>query len=899
VDQRGQAFVPDFRRHEGSLRALIREYAVEREREASTFSWGAPQESGSEEIEATTRLIELALEAGVLVDASLKPITAEAGREKLVLAIEPATDQRIGVRPLLAGRAQALGDGELLVLGPRQVLFGGKVREVSDLGPQWRGLNMESVLLKPEDLMLHLSSAASRFSGIEPSRKDYTVLRGSARLVRPALLFREIDAYGYLHVRPFGFVEGFPPGFIEDGELSMIVEIDEAARSFTMADLVFSRFADEEFRKIVGAAGKEARAAVFEEAGRFIFDPGFAQVFLEASMRELMANFLLFEAEKLARYHVLALRPKLRFRFDSGIDFLGGEAEVELAGERFPFSALLLGYEREGFVRLADGTKAYPESRDIERFKRLLTRISASAGSEEGSRFAVSEFDLPALEREAAIEEGVEAWDRARAFFQGLNALPEEGEGLGAGIAGGELRGYQRYGVSWIGYLARHGRHGCLADEMGLGKTIQTLAALRVWRRDAGKGEGPVLVVMPRSLLFNWKAEFARFAPEFRLLLHHGAERGESLPRGASGPDLVILTSYATLRNDIELFKGLEFSWLILDESQSIKTAGTQTRAAVMSLRSRHRLALSGTPVENHLGELWSLFEFLEPGFFGGPSNFTRHWKTPIENDDPEALRELKSRIYPFILRRRKAEVLTDLPPRTEQTTLVELEPEHLAVYNRRRQELRESIERAVMDEGVAKSSFLILAALTELRRLASVPEADGTWQGMSAKRVFLQERLPELVESGHKALLFTNWLATVDLVSEDLGGLGIGNLVMTGATSDRASLVERFQTDPAVCAFTMTLKTGGLGLNLTAADYVFILDPWWNRAAEAQAIDRTHRIGQVNPVFCYRLIAKDTIEERLLELQERKASIVDAVLGSEADFTKRLSADDISFLLG
>ncbi len=326
---------------------------------------------------------------------------------------------------------------------------------------------------------------------------------------------------------------------------------------------------------------------------------------------------------------------------------------------------------------------------------------------------------------------------------------------------------------------------------------------------------------------------------------------------------------------------------------------GTQTRDAVVALRARRRLALSGTPMENHLGELWSLFDFLEPEFFGGSTEFTRRWKTPIEAGDEDALRDPKARIYPFMLRRKKAEVLADLPPRTEQTALVELEPEHFKAYDLRRLELKDKIERAVARDGFAKSGMLILAALTELRRLASIPEAEGEWSGVSAKRIYLRENLLDLVESGHKALIFTNWLASVDLVAEDLSGLGIGNLVMTGATFDRAGLVERFQSDPTIGAFTMTLKTGGLGLTLTAADYVFILDPWWNRAAEAQAIDRTHRIGQVNPVFCYRLIAKGTIEERMLELQERKAGIASAVLASDAEAAKRLDADDITFLLG
>jgi superfamily II DNA or RNA helicase len=905
VDQRGQALAPDFRRYEGSLRETIREYEAERRRSDALLLWrgtGAPE---GVEVEPGSRLVELALEARILVDEGLQRLEAVQDLDRLVLRIEEESPGRYMVRPLPASIAEKdlPGGGEVtacVALGPRHVLCGRRVHEVADLGPEWRSLGEAMAVVKGTDLPLHLSTQVSRFPGVEPSREGYAISRARARIVRPALLFREIDAYGYLHVRPFGLVEGFPPGFLEDHELSRIVEIDEAEGSLAVADLVYPRFADEEFRRILAASGREAKAAVFEEAGRFIIDPDFVGTFLVASMRELMGTFALFEAEKLARYKVVAARPKLRFRFATGIDFLGGEAEMEIGGERIAYADFLREYEREGCVTLSDGARAFPDARDIERYQRLLRRVSPAGHGKAGKveLHRVSDIDLPALEREAELENADERWERARAFYRGLNDLAKA-TGSGPGIEGGELRPYQVYGARWIDWLARNGRHGCLADEMGLGKTVQTIAALRGWRGEVGKGEGPILVVMPRSLLFNWKAELSRFAPEFRVLVHHGTERGETLPEEGLDSGLVILTSYATLRNDLALFDGTEFSWLILDESQSIKNAGTQTHAAVTALRSRRRLALSGTPVENHLGELYSLFDFLEPGFFGGVADFARAWKTPVENGDEEALRELKARIYPFILRRRKAEVLPELPARTEQTSLVELEPAHLALYHRRRLELKAKVDRTIAEGGFAKSGLVILAAMTELRRLASVPEADGAWQGVSAKRLFLRESLPDLVESGHKALIFTNWLAGVELVSEDLAALGIGNLVMTGATSDRASLVERFQSDPAIGAFTMTLKTGGLGLNLTAADYVFLLDPWWNRAAEAQAIDRTHRIGQVNPVFCYRLIAKDTIEERLLELQERKAGLVASLLSADSDVVKALDADDIAFLMG
>lgn len=900
VDEKGRPSDPDFRRFEGATREVFREFSAELCRLESPFAWGIPSgfTNSGPCVEATARLIDLGLAAAMLIDEHGHRLEAAGERDRLVFQIEDKAG-RFLVRPVPFSVAEVPPDQEAgaAALSPCHVLYAGRIHGIPDLGPSWRELDGSPVLLKPEDLPLHLSSLLSRFSGVEPRREGYELTREHTCIVRPALLFREIDAYGYLHVRPFGLVEGFPPGFIEDGELSRVVSMDDVDKSLAMAELLFPRFADEEFRRVLASAGREAKTAVFEEAGRFILDPAFAEKFLSGSMRELMASFALFEAEKLSRYKILAAQPHLRFRTSSGIDFLGGEAEIEIGGERLSYEAFFTEYERDGCVTLSSGLRAFPEARDVARFERLLRRVGATARRTGAPSFQVTAFDLPLLERDATIEDSGQAWEGIRAFYADYNAL--HAAGPEPSIQGGELRPYQTYGARWIAYLARHGRHGCLADEMGLGKTIQTIAALRAWRIEAPREAGPILIVMPRTLLFNWQAELARFAPEFRVLVHHGAERGETLPEDGQSADRIILTSYATLRNDLALFQAVRLSWLILDESQSIKNAATQTRAAVASLRAERRLALSGTPVENHLGELWSLFEILEPGFFGESADFTRRWKTPIETGDQDALKDLRARIYPFMLRRRKSEVLAELPPRTEQTAFVELDPEHLAAYHRRRLELKVSIDRALAKDGFGKSGMLILAAMTELRRLASIPEADDSWQGVSAKRLFLRETIPELIETGHKALVFTTWLAGVELVSEDLAELGIGNLAMTGATVERQELVDRFRNDPAIGVFTMTLKTGGLGLNLTAADYVFLLDPWWNRAAEAQAIDRTHRIGQINPVFCYRLIAKDTIEERLLELQERKAGLVAGLLASDTEAMKRLDEDDIAYLLG
>lgn len=907
ADEKGRECAPDYRKYAGPRRELIREFVEERARQAGGFSWagqGGRADFTSTDIAPSARLLDLAIAAGALENEEGDSLSRVEGQSRLEFVIRPATLDRLAIvlRPIdpdlgedaeeaeaaTMGTSEAIPDTAIArALSTRHLLLGDLVYQVEELGPDWARLHELSALVPTRDLSLHLSTCLSRVPAALPSRRGWRVERGGLRIARPALLFREIDAYGYLHVRPFNWVEGYPPGFIEEGDISRIVEIDEESKTMRVSELVFPRIADEEFRSLIAASGKAAKAAVFEEAGRFVIAPDFVENFLSANMGRLIGGFALFEADKLRRYKVLPAKPRLRLRLSSGIDFLGGSAEVEVAGEKFEYAKFLASYHREGSVLLSDGSRAFPDKREVERFERLLRKAKGGEDLVE-----VSIFDLPALERNVEVEGGSGHWERMSAFYRGFNAIGGMAEAPEP--SGVSLRPYQSFGVKWISWLAQHDLNGCLADEMGLGKTIQAISILR----STGKKAGPSLVVMPKSLLFNWASEFARFAPELRVLIHHGPDRDAK--KLAEKGRRIVITSYATLRNDLDDFAKREFEWLILDESQTIKNSGTLTHRAVSAIRSRHRLALSGTPVENHLGELWSLFEFLNPGFFGTQGDFLRRWQSPIQEEgDDQALRDLRARVYPFILRRRKVDVLADLPEKTEQTAFIELEAAHLAAYQRRRLEISARINAAIDKDGVAKSSFLILAAITELRRLASLPETEGAIEGQSAKRAFLRELVPELVEAGHKALVFTNYLAGVDLVSEDLADLGIGNLVMTGATADRATIVERFQTDPEVSVLTMTLKTGGLGLNLTAAEYVFIFDPWWNRAAEAQAVDRTHRIGQKNPVFCYRLIAKDTIEERMLELQERKAGLVGSLLAADGELAKTLDAEDIAYLLG
>ena len=399
---------------------------------------------------------------------------------------------------------------------------------------------------------------------------------------------------------------------------------------------------------------------------------------------------------------------------------------------------------------------------------------------------------------------------------------------------------------------------------------------------------------MPRSLLFNWSRELETFAPHLSFAIHHGVGRDWKKNKKSQ----LILTTYGTLRSDIKVIQPEKFHTVVLDESQAIKNDQTQTTKAVHLLQAEFRLALSGTPVENNLGELFNLFRFLNPAMFPQRADFDRSYTQPIQSSgDPEAAHELRRKVYPFLLRRLKKEVLKDLPDKVEQVLFVDMNEQQKKHYEKRRRFYQEIVRGEMKKSGLAKSQFVIFEALSELRQIASVPEAKTDGQIPSAKQDRLREALEESISNGHKALVFSNFLAGVDQVSEYLGSHDIPHLRMTGATTDRARLVEQFQKDSRIKVFVMTLKTGGLGLNLTAADTIYILDPWWNTAAESQAVDRAHRIGKKQTVFTYRLIARNTIEEKILELQKRKQNLVDQVVASDQSAFKNLSEDDIEHL--
>ncbi len=494
----------------------------------------------------------------------------------------------------------------------------------------------------------------------------------------------------------------------------------------------------------------------------------------------------------------------------------------------------------------------------------------------------------------------VHAPPNLRHFTRRLRTAAQRANAVVSPALEATLRDYQRDGLAWLDALARAGIGGVLADDMGLGKTLQLLAHVQALK-DAGDLEAPALVAAPTSLLPNWQTETARFAPGLRQLTLHGPQRAGRFSE-IDGHDLV-LTSYALLSRDLEALKLHRFSLIAADEAQQVKNPRTQARKALRALQAPRRICLSGTPLENHLGELWSQMDLAVPGLLGDESCFRRHYRTPIEkHHDADVQQRLNRRIAPFILRRTKAEVASELPPKTEITRRVVLEGRQRALYESLRLDISHALRETIARRGMERSGIAVLDALLKLRqvccdpRLVKLEEARKVSE--SAKFDLLMEMLPSLVAEGRRVLVFSQFTSMLSLIAEALRHHHIEHVTLTGNTRDRGAPVRRFQ-DGEVPLFLLSLKAGGVGLNLTAADTVIHYDPWWNPAAEAQASDRAHRIGQDKPVFVYRLITADTVEERIEIMKARKAELAEAVLsGGGTRQRLRFEQEDLDALL-
>ncbi|HEX4498205.1 MAG TPA: SNF2-related protein [Thermoanaerobaculia bacterium] len=766
----------------------------------------------------------------------------------------------------------------------------------------------ESGFLLAGDRLARLAEGGSRWAALLDPEKALRVpaaerdeLIGSLLAANPLppLDLPEPMRYEEARLAPRPFLRLLPPRWLRNpprAELSFLYEGREVAPSSPQRGL----YQPAERRFLLRDREAEARSdARLRELG-FRPDPDpyasgppglqIAANRIPGAVSTLLAEGWAVEAEgKLYRSP-----GRFKMSVSSGVDWFDLDGEADFEGQSVPLPKILEAIRRGArFITLDDGTLGMLPEEWTRTFAPIV-RLGTAEG--ESVRFrsvqaALLDAWLTDESAELASISCDEAFERARERLGGFAGIVPAAAPPGFR---GELRGYQRTGLGWLHFLREFGFGGCLADDMGLGKTVQVLALLEA-RRAARKKEGlpPSLVVVPRSLVFNWIAEAAQFTPRLRMLDYTGSDRAD---RPFTDCD-VVLTTYGTLRKDVAALRAVEFDYLILDEAQAIKNADSQTAKAARLLRGRHRLALTGTPVENHLGELWSLLEFLNPGFLGASPAFRQ-----LGDDlrDPESRGLLARALRPLILRRTKEAVAPELPPKLEQTIYCVLPARQRKLYDELRDHYRQSLGARIGEQGMGRSKILVLEALLRLRQAACHPGL------LDPKRVaepcakldLLLPQLREILDEGHKVLVFSQFTSFLAILREQLDAAALPYLYLDGRTRDRQEKVETFQTDPGARLFLISLKAGGLGLNLTAADYVYLLDPWWNPAVESQAIDRAHRIGQVRPVFASRLVARDTVEEKILELQATKRDLADAVIQADKSLLAGLSREDLEMLL-
>lgn len=606
-------------------------------------------------------------------------------------------------------------------------------------------------------------------------------------------------------------------------------------------------------------------------------------------------NIELFGEEKLYRYRLKTGTPQLKLKFSTSPDWLEMEYELAIGKENLTISNLLEQLQPgRRYLKLADGTNVYFGEELVQRLSQFLRLINQQS-SKGKEKFRPASFllvdELVKLADTVETDQGFQQWTQHYQQFDHIQPVKLTNNFKGV------LRDYQKTGLDWLAFLNRFRFGGILADDMGLGKTIQVIALLS-YLKQQNQLTKPSLIVVPLTVLFNWENELKRFAPGLSVLVYQGqkAER-EKLLKQFSKVE-VVLVSYGILLQDQSMLQNVEWEYVVIDESQKIKNPQTKTYQAVEGLTSDHRLCLTGTPIENSVTDLWSQFNFLNPGMLGTLKQFeARFGKNGFlpENDH----RLLQRIIHPFILRRRKEEVLEELPARTDITQLVDMTDNQRELYNLSLQNYREQIFNQLESDGLNKTRLKILEALTHLRQLACHPAIfDHSIEVMdSGKMILLEEMLEELIQEDHKVLVFSQFVRFLHIIQKILNEKQWTYSYLDGTTRDRKSVINKFQEDPKVKVFLISLKAGGLGLNLTAADYVIHMDPWWNPAVEEQATDRAHRIGQKKKVFVYKYIVKNTVEEKVLRLQEEKKKLSSTIITSEKSLVKELSIDDLKVI--
>lgn len=631
----------------------------------------------------------------------------------------------------------------------------------------------------------------------------------------------------------------------------------------------------------------------------WFLEPEEAIAFLLDSYPNMLENYRVYGEKALSRYKVRGSQSVVTATVESNEKekWFSLEVNVEYDGQSVPLEKIWKAWVKgKRYVQLKDGSYASLPESWLEKLAHKLHALGLDPSKSPQQKF--KQFEAPVLDSLLEDLPGVATdsfWNSLREKIRDFREVRPIGAPKGLKAS---LRAYQLQGLSYLNFLSEYGFGGILADEMGLGKTVQTLAFIQ--HMVERKYEGANLIVVPTSVLPNWDREAEKFVPHLKRLIIYGTRR-EGMFKHIAEANLVI-TTYALLRRDLEELEKHTFNAIILDEAQNIKNPNTITARSVRHINARMRLCLSGTPIENNLFELWSLFEFLMPGFLGSQHSFQRGIIKPIKDGDAETLDYLRTRVRPFILRRTKAEVAKDLPPKVESVTCCALEDAQAELYAALARKLRAQVLADVDQKGLAKSQMSILDALLKLRQICCHPrllklDMPGFSNNLpSGKFDAFKDMVMDIVEGGHKVLVFSQFVQMLHIIRQWLQAGSIPFCYLDGASKDRFEQVDRFNNSPNIPIFLISLKAGGTGLNLTSADYVIHYDPWWNPAVESQATDRTHRIGQTRQVFSYKLICQNTVEEKILKLQDAKRGVAEAIIPGQ-DTWKSLTREDLEML--
>ncbi len=609
-------------------------------------------------------------------------------------------------------------------------------------------------------------------------------------------------------------------------------------------------------------------------------------------------NITILGYEDLKNFKINKAKPSTKVYISSNLDWFDTEIEVDFEGQSASLQEIQKALAvKQNYVPLEDGSYGLLPDEWLQKFSLLFKMADANGKKLRVSKFNFSVIDdmHDLIDDEEIKKELNEKKDKL------LNENPEKYNAIAVpDQLNAVLRPYQIAGFQWLAYLASVKWGGLLADDMGLGKTIQTLTFLQHYKNT--EGQLRAIVVCPTTLLFNWENEINKFVPELTYIIHHGPNRAAK--HSSLAPYNIVISTYGTLRSDVEMFMKNEIDYLILDESQTIKNPTSKVAKAAQLLPCRNRIALSGTPMQNNTFDIFSQMNFLNPGMLGNKEFFKQHFAKPVDKmQDTEAKQHLRKLIYPFLLRRTKEQVAQDLPEKTEVTLFCEMGKEQRAVYDAYRNLYRSQILGTIETQGIQKSQFAILQGLMKLRQICDSPailKDDVKYDNNSVK---LDELVRELEENvgNHKVLIFSQFLGMLSLIKDKLKESGIQHQYFDGSytAQQREVAIRDFQDNEECRVFLISLKAGGMGLNLTAADYVYIIDPWWNPAVEQQAIDRTHRIGQTQKIVAYRFICKDTVEEKIMTLKEKKNLLVKDIVSDDTNIIKQLTKEDVNYLFG